>query len=81
MLLAGVIADGDGAAADGSGTGLFSQLGCVRITLPGHVKGAVLWNALRAQSSISTNNSSRVQWLRDLLLHTLCKHIAAAAPA
>jgi hypothetical protein len=60
MLLAGVTADGDGAAADGSGTGLFSQLGCVRMELPGHVKGAVLWNALQAPSNIITNNTSRV---------------------
>lgn len=42
MLLAGVIAEGEGAMTDGSGTGLFPQFGCVRSELPGHVKGAVL---------------------------------------
>lgn len=53
-LLAGLMAKGVGAAAEGSGTGLLSQLGCVRIELPGHVKGAVLWNALRNEAPAHT---------------------------
>jgi hypothetical protein len=49
-LLAGLMADGAGAAPEvRSGTGLLAQSGCVRWALPGHTNGAVLWKALHVK--------------------------------
>lgn len=53
-LLAGLMADGVGAAAEVmSGTGLLAQSGWVRWELPGHTNGAELWKALHAMKGSS----------------------------
>jgi len=49
-LLAGLTAAEGAAELPGMGTGLFSQLGCVRTEVPGHTKGAVVWKAITWRS-------------------------------
>jgi hypothetical protein len=56
MLLAGLMAEGAGAATEvRSGTGLLAQSGWVRWELPGHTNGAVLWKALHAMTESYTH--------------------------
>jgi len=67
-LLAGLTAAEGAAELPGMGTGLFSQLGCVRTEVPGHTKGAVLWKALQAH----THTHTRMQGHCRLPTQTTC---------